>query len=58
MILTPFNYFEWQPKMTLLLSKGLYRITMDTKKDLKSVLEMARFFNKMEKTYGILYLKM
>jgi hypothetical protein len=28
-ILTPFNYFEWNPKVEFLLrSKGLYRITM------------------------------
>jgi hypothetical protein len=30
-ILTPFNYFEWKPKIELLLqSKGLYRLTMGT----------------------------
>jgi hypothetical protein len=38
MILTPYNYFEWKPKVILLLqSKGLYGITMETKEDVRDL---------------------
>jgi hypothetical protein len=54
-ILTPFNYFEWKPKIILLLrSKGLYRVTMGTEVEHDSAIEKEKYFNRMDESYGIL----
>jgi hypothetical protein len=56
MILTPFNYFEWKPKIELLLhNKGLYRVTMGTKFNPTSAIEKEKLFNKMDESYRILF---
>jgi hypothetical protein len=57
MILTPFNYFEWKPKIILLLrSKGIYRVTMGTEVEPNSAVEKEKYFNRMDEAYGILCL--
>jgi hypothetical protein len=55
-ILTPFNYFEWKPKIILMLSKGLYRVTIGTKVEPNSAIEKAEYFNRMDEARGILCL--
>jgi hypothetical protein len=45
-ILTPYNYFEWNPKVLLLLkNKGLYQISMGIEVEPNSVDEKAQFIN-------------
>jgi hypothetical protein len=57
-ILTPFNYFEWKPKIELLLhSKGLYRVTMGTEVEPTSAIEKSNYFNRIDEAYGIVCLR-
>lgn len=47
MILNPFNYFDWKPKIQLLLcSKGRFRITMGNNIEPKSSIYKLNYFNK------------
>ena len=56
-ILTPFNFFEWKPKVLLLLrSKGLYRITMGNEPEPNFVVNKLKCFNKMDEAFGLLCL--
>lgn len=56
-ILTPYNYFEWKPKIQLhLRSRGLFRITMETEVEPTSAMEKTRYFNRMDEAFGILCL--
>eukprot|EP00253_Pinus_taeda_P004632 PITA_04632 len=56
-ILTPYNYFEWKPKIQLhLRSRGLFRITMGTEVEPTSAMEKTRYFNRMDEAFGILCL--
>ena len=56
-ILTPYNYFEWKPKIQLhLRSRGLFRITMETEVEPTSAIEKSRYFNRMDEAFGILCL--
>jgi hypothetical protein len=53
-ILTPFNYFEWKPKIELLLrSKGLYRVTIGTEVEHTSSIEKSKYFTRMDESYRI-----
>jgi hypothetical protein len=57
LILTPYSYFEWEPKVLLLLkSKGLYWITMGTKAKSNSVVEKAHFLNRLDKAFRLICL--
>ena len=48
-ILTPFNYHEWKSKIVILLhSKGLYRVFMDLENEPNSVVEQAKWYNKLD----------
>ena len=38
-ILTPFNYFEWKERMKILMSKGLYRVTMEIEAEPNAAIE-------------------
>ena len=56
-LLTPYNFHIWKSKMEVqLLSKGLFRITMDTKVELGSAIEKSRFLNKKDESFGFLCL--
>jgi hypothetical protein len=55
-ILTPFNYHEWNSKEMILLSNGLYRITMGTEIEPNSAVEKEKWFNGMDEAFGLLFL--
>ncbi len=56
-ILTPYNYFEWKPKIQLHLRiRGLFRITMETEVEPTSAIEKSRYFNRMDEAFSILCL--
>jgi hypothetical protein len=53
-ILTPYNYFNWKPRINhMLMGKGLYRIAMATKKE-PTLVEKSKYFNCMDEAYGLL----
>ena len=57
MILTPFNYHEWKPKIGILLSsKGLCRDFMYLENKPISVVEKAKWHNRLDEAYGFLCL--
>ena len=56
-LITPFNYFEWKAEMVIQLrSKGLYKVTMGTELEPNSVVEKAKYFNRLDETFGMLCL--
>ena len=56
-LLTPFNLFDWKEEMVIqLISKGLYRVTMGIEVELNSTVEKARYFNRWDEAYGLLFL--
>ena len=56
-LLTPFNYFEWKANMVIhLRSKGLYRVTMGIEVEPNSAVEKAKYFNRLDEAFGMLYL--
>ena len=53
--LTPFNLFDWKVEMVIQLrSKVLYRITMGIEVDPNSVVEKAKYFNRLDESYGLI----
>ena len=53
----PFNYFELNSKIVIhLRSKGLYRVTMGTEIDPNSVVEKAKYFNRLDEAFGMICL--
>ena len=57
-MLTPFNFFEWKAKMVIQLrSKGLFRVTMGTEVEPNSIVQKAKYFNKLDEAYGFLCLR-
>ena len=57
-MLTPFNYFEWKAEMVIQLRpKGLYRVTMGTKNKPNSAVEKAKYFNRLDEAFGMLFLR-
>ena len=56
-LLTPFNYFEWNSKMGIQLRlKCLYRVTMGTKNEPNTTVEKSKYFNRLDEAFGILCL--
>ena len=56
-MITPFNFFEWKEEMVIQLrAKGLFRVTMGTEVEPNSVVEKAKYFNKLDEAYGLLFL--
>ena len=56
-LLTPFNYHQWKEDMEIqLCSKGLYRVTMDTRIEPNHVVDKSRYSNKLDEAYGFLCL--
>ena len=56
-MLKPFNFFEWKAEMVIQLrAKGLFRVTMVTEVEPNSVVEKAKYFNKLDEAYGSLCL--
>jgi hypothetical protein len=48
-ILTPYNYFDWNPEAKFQLKrKGLYNLTMATKAEPTSVIEKMRWENRKD----------
>jgi hypothetical protein len=57
LILNPFNYFEWKTEISLLLrSKGIYRVTMGTEKELTIAAEKIKYFNKLDEAIRLICL--
>ena len=56
-LLTPFNYFEWNVNMVIQLrSKGLYKVTIGTKVQPNYVVEKSKYFNRLDEAFGMLCL--
>jgi hypothetical protein len=56
-LLTPHNYFEWKPKIILLLrSRGLYQITMEMEVEPHSANEKNDFLNRQDMAIGFIFL--
>ena len=56
-LLTPFNYFEWNTEMVIQLrSKCFYRVTMGTKNDPNFVVEKSKYFNRLDEAFMMLCL--
>jgi hypothetical protein len=54
-ILTPYNYFEWKPRILhQLRGRGLYQISMATEEEPTSAVEKSKFFNHMDEAHGLL----
>ena len=57
-MLTPSNFFDWKEEMVIQLrAKGLFRVTMGTEVEPNSVVEKAKYFNKLDEAYGFLCLR-
>ena len=55
--LTPFNLFELKEEMVIQLrSKGLYRVIMGTEVEPNSVVEKAKYFNRLDEAYRLICL--
>ena len=53
--LTPLNLFDWKVEMVIQLrSKGLYRVTMGIEVEPNSIVEKAKYFNRLDEAYGLL----
>ena len=56
-ILTPFNLFEWNAEMEILLRvKGLYRVTMEIESEPNADVENIKWHNRRDEAYGLLRL--
>ena len=56
-MITPFIFFEWKVEMVIQLrAKGLFRVTIGTEVEPNSVVEKAKYFNKLDEAYGLLCL--
>jgi hypothetical protein len=54
-ILTPYNYFDWNPKATFQLKrKGLYNLKMATKTEPTSAIKKMRWANRKDEATGLL----
>ena len=54
-ILTLYNYFEWNSKVVFQLKiKGLYNLTMVTETEPTSTLEKTRWVNRKDEAIGLL----
>jgi hypothetical protein len=54
-ILTPYNYFDWNPKDEFQLRrKGLYNLTMGTEIEPTSAIEKTRWANRKDEAIGLL----
>ena len=55
-LLTPFKLFDWKENMFIQLRyKGLYRVTMGIEVSPNSVVEKAKYFNRLDEAYGYCY---
>ena len=56
-MLTPFNFFDWKAEMVIQLrAKGIYRFTMGIEVEPNSVAEKAKYFNRLDEEFGLLFL--
>ena len=56
MILNPFNYHEWKYKIGILLhSKGLYRVSMALENEPTSIVEKAKWYNRLDEAYRLVW---
>ena len=54
-LITPFNLFDWKEEMVIQLrAKGLYRVTIGTEVEPNSVVDKAKYFNRLDEAYGLL----
>ena len=57
-MLTPSNFFDWKEEMVIQLrAKGLFRVTMGTEVEPNSVVEKARYSNKLDEAYGLICIR-
>ena len=56
-LLTPFKLFYWKEDMVIQLrAKGLYRVTMGTEVEPNSIVEKAKYINRLDEAFGLLCL--
>ena len=56
-MLTPLNLFDWKEEMVIQFrDKGLYRVTMGTEVEPNSVVEKAKYFNRLDEAYELFWL--
>ena len=54
-ILTPFNYLDWREYVQIVLyNKGLYRVTMGKEVKPQQPLEISKYLNKLDETFGFM----
>jgi hypothetical protein len=52
-ILTPYNYFAWKERIMIhLLTRGLYRLTLNIDTELASAIEKSKYLNRMDEALG------
>ena len=57
MIPNPFNYHKWKSKIYILLRiKGLYRVSMTVENEPNSIVEKAKWNNRLDESCGLLCL--
>ena len=56
-LLMTLNFFDWKADMVIqLISKALYRVTMGSEVEPNSIVEKAKYFNRLDEAYGLLFL--
>ena len=56
-MLTPFKFFYWKEEMVIQLrAKGIFRVTMGTEVEPNSIVEKAKYYNKLDEEYRFLCL--
>ena len=56
-MLTLFIFFDWKQEMMVQLrATGIYRVTMGTEVEPNSIVEKAKYFNKLDEAYGLMCL--
>ena len=56
-LLTPFNYHQWKEDMEMQLhSKILFRLTMETEKELIHYVDKEKYWNRIDEAYRCLCL--
>jgi hypothetical protein len=55
-ILTPYNCFAWKERIIIhIKSKGLYRLTMNTKTEPTSSIQKSKNLNRMDEAFKTIY---
>ena len=59
MILTPFNYHEWNFNIGIFLcSKGLHRVSLALENEPNAIVDKVKWHNMLDEVYGFLSLNL